>query len=555
MLTVGWKRWKRSQLATLCCGLLWAALLAQPAAGAGADTSPAKIELRECWIAGRVIGATTGEPIPGLEIILAGRDQPPPTTTDTEGRFQFGSLGAYRYGVSLSQQSGYVARMSIVDLRAAQKVTGIEIKAFKPTVVSGRVLDARRRPVDGVRVSVLSLGTVWGYLPQSRLSVVETNDVGEYRITGIRPGRYRLLAEKTAVEIHPKMSDDNPDSQREPIEADVSTFFPNSSSPEGGELFTIGVGQILEGMDITLAREKTVCVRSMVISADARNAAPVEIRLNAGGRNAVARGEIPRGSGFDVCGLGPGTYNLSAAVDGGTVEGRYASQEFTVTKLGVRLPDLNLQPLLRISGRLRIDDAQGDKVPLSGPVRVELMSSSGLGAVGQELTAVVGQEGPFVIPAVYPTNYRLRVDPPAGFYVKSASMGGVDSLRAPIHPEGGELSILLGKDGATLTVQVADDKSQPVPGAFVVLGRSPLPSPCSSGDLLLSMTGETGQVVFSGVAPGVYRLLADIDSWEGADLLSPESFLARETESERIELSAREIRKVQVKAPHAEQRN
>lgn len=543
-----WHRAMRRQMARLCLSVLAAAALY---AQAPAGTGPAEAEVRDGSIAGHVTSARTGGGIPGLQIYLIGRDQPAPARTDADGRFRFNQLGKYLYGVAIESSSGYISHQSGVDLRSGPRAAEIEVKAYRTSTVSGRVEDARHRPIGGVRVSAWSVIAGGERFHPSRNREAETDDRGEYRITGLLPGRYRLLAERQSAQIQPRMADEKT-SHREPVEAEVPTYYPNSSSFEAAMVFNVAVDQVLERMDITIARERTVCAQSRVINSLAGSAAPINLWLHAGPQRIIARAAGVRGPDVEICGLGPGTYELSAWTDEGAAGMRYAAQEFSVTTRNVRVPDLDIQPLIRVPGRLRID-AEGGKQPLNAPVFVELMALGGCAT--QQRWASVDKEGPFILPAVCPIKYWLDVKAPAGFYVQSASMAGVDVLRQRFLPAGGELDIVLRQDGATLSVQVADTKSRPIPGATVVLGRDPLPVPYAPGDLVLGLSDQAGQAVFHGLAPGAYRAIAHVNIFGFDDLLSPESFSAHAAESERVKLSPKENRTLLVKALDAEQAN
>jgi hypothetical protein len=141
------------------------------------------------------------------------------------------------------------------------------------------------------------------------------------------------------------------------------------------------------------------------------------------------------------------------------------------------------------------------------------MSIGRLGIAHEQPTAEVAEPGAFVIPAVFPDEYWLSVRAPSGFYVKSATVAGVDVLRAPLHAAGGELIVVLGQDGCTLTVQVNDADNHPIPNADVILGRDPLAPSYAPDDLLLALCDQNGLATLKGIAPGKYRLLAYAEAW------------------------------------------
>src|SRR5260370_23243272 len=127
--------------------------------------------------------------------------------------------------------------------------------------------------------------------------------------------------------------------------------------------------------------------------------------------------------------------------------------------------------------------------------------------LSEKAQARVTTEGPFTIPGGFNDDYWLDVRPPAGFYVKAATLGSADVTRTPFRPIGADLRVTLANDGPTLSVQAVDADNHTVSSAIVVLGQDS--SPDRQFPLVISrMTDIDGQAVFSGIGPGEYRLFA-----------------------------------------------
>lgn len=507
-------------------------------------------------IEGRVISAASGNPLPDVTVITyGGGRQPGPVQTDAQGHFRFDKVNAVRFGVQVSEESGYFSRAVFIDLRTNHNVKGIELKAYKSSVIAGRVLDSQRRPVAGVTIQFTSADP-----PGARYSLMyfgghKTNDLGEYRLTDILPGRYRLVAKFTNSGAGFKtISDDKDPAAAEPKMADVPTFYPSSSTPEGALVLTIGTGQDLEGTDIILSRQETFCVQSKVSNPGGRNATPIRVSLESDlylGAPEVANGTVPSGVRFEVCGLPEGRYHLLARPAEGQADAGYAAQQFSITRQGMRLPDMQLESLVPVHGQLTID-AKDDQRTLSGPVRIDLRRNGAFFTMAEQPYVTVSSEGPFVIPAVLPDDYWLTVKPPSGYYVKSARIGGQDAWREQFLAGAGDLDIVLGQDGATLTVQVADADGRPVPGSEVILGRDPLAPGYGFDDVAVSLADDNGQAVFKSVAPGDYRLLAYDDLWTNTPVMSPDFFEAHAADGTQIKLDANGNRTVQFKVLHSQ---
>jgi protocatechuate 3,4-dioxygenase beta subunit len=73
-----------------------------------------------------------------------------------------------------------------------QQIKDIVLKLIPQAVVTGRVIDAERKPVEGARVSVLKAGSIGGVQRWTEVAFAPTLDNGEYRIPRVGPGRYLI---------------------------------------------------------------------------------------------------------------------------------------------------------------------------------------------------------------------------------------------------------------------------------------------------------------------------------------------------------------------------
>jgi protocatechuate 3,4-dioxygenase beta subunit len=534
-----------------------AIVLAHGQSGTGApptERTTAQEQKAEAGIEGRLVRFGTGEPVAGVDIWAmspTATKRISPQKTDAGGRFRFDGLEPGRYGLVLIPSSGYSARDTLVVLKGGQKATGIEMKAYPGATVAGRVKDAAGHPVSGVTVSPIRIHLAGGRWAPQRSLPAFTDAAGEYKITGLKPGRYTLLAElkRSAIERRTWSEKDEEKWEPEPRVADVRTYYPDAGSADLATMFTLEAGQALETMDVTLARQETYCVRSRVDGTAPQEGSHIRVQIATDlymGAAEMATGDFATGEGFEVCGLPAGSYRLQAGLIEAEGGSRYASEPFSLTRRSLRLPDVTLRPLVQLPGRLTIDSTS-DARALPRPVHIYLDSIGRLGIAHEQPTADVAQPGAFVVPAVFPDEYWLNVRAPSGFYVKSASIAGVDVLRAPLHAAGGELIVVLGQNGSTLTVQVTDPDNHPVPSADVIVGRDPLAPSYAPNDLMPVLCDQNGQVTLKGIAPGKYRLLAYADMW-----VDPASagdfFLANSSHGEALNLEPGESRTLSVTA-------
>ena len=160
-------------------------------------------------IRGRVAAADSGRPLRRARITLSapelGRDRRT-TSTGLDGRYEITDLPAGRYTIRV-QRNGYLALqygqrrpfeqgkpLQLVDDQVADQ---IDFSLPRSSVISGRITDELGEPVEGVMVFAMRT-TYW----QGRRRLVpagmmaRTDDIGAYRLTGLMPGAYLVMASR-----------------------------------------------------------------------------------------------------------------------------------------------------------------------------------------------------------------------------------------------------------------------------------------------------------------------------------------------------------------------
>ena len=148
-----------------------------------------------------------------------------------------------------------------------------------------------------------------GKKQMARAGGANTNDLGEYRIFGLAPGRYFLSATSRQNFTAPQSDDDY-----------VTTYFPRTTDAAAAGPIDVAPGSQLRNIDITLARMHTVTVRGRVIN-EARPAAGTNLNVMLMPRNgdrlpaeAPHRGAPVNPQGiFEFRNIAPGSYFVVAA--------------------------------------------------------------------------------------------------------------------------------------------------------------------------------------------------------------------------------------------------
>jgi protocatechuate 3,4-dioxygenase beta subunit len=468
-----------------------------------AQTQPAATTLGLSSIEGTVTDAVTGAPLP--EVRISTNRNLPPVKTDDQGHYALREIPSAFYQV-LATKDGYAHKASLVRLPSGQAVKGIDLKLDREAAVAGHVLDRDGKPVLQARVAIRAQGYRDGRPVLGSFHSVTTDDSGGYRIAGLGAGRYFLEAEPRALTVRKRQPGD-PLEDKPPAIADVRTYYNGSTGVEGASPLELSAGQQLEGLDITLLRRETVCVTSSLGGAAADPSQRFTVALSElmpMSQSRAASGTMSAGDEFEICGVPPGAYRIWAFT---TSELRYASQTVTVGDRAVKAQPLLLAPAQSLTGTITVAGARPqDPVPA---VQVALDEKDRIAIAGETLNARSDSTGAFTLPSVLSDEYWLRVSGlPAGYYVKEATINGRDALRDPLRTGQGDLRIVLGADGPTLSGAVLTADNQPVANAVVQLAVYPLPQTLGYGDVRTAFTDQNGAYTFPSLPPGSYRALA-----------------------------------------------
>ena len=506
-------------------------------------------------LAGRVVKDPGGEPLKKAIIELiqdtAGESAHNYTaTSDAEGNFSISNITPGRYHL-LIERTGYLfvdtkhhrSDSTTLSLEPGQSLTGQVFRMLPCAVVTGRVLDEDGDPMPEAFVTLLRR------VPSSdRLDQVageRTNDVGQYRLSGIMPGRYYL-----AVTPPPDVTNFLAPHKKEGKSdlAYVPTFYPNALDRAQASVLELRAGDEVP-IDFSLARMQTARIRGVI--AGVPNGAHASVLLHsADGSQTFNQVEADKDGKFEMRDVAPGTYDLLAieTLDDKTRMARQTEQIAGASVEGVRLTPL---PGASIRGQVRVDGPPVDLSQFaltlnpSGPDSwITMISATGSGHVHPD--------GTFEWKDLAPGNYTLQVTSEqtstSDYFLESVNAGGRDSRDTGLTVNTGSilLDVVLSPKGAKLTGVVVDEKGQPVANAVVVA----MPEEKfrkRSERYAKATTDQRGQFSMQGLIPGQYSLLAweslDGDSYLDADFRKQfeeqaVSVRAESSQSARVSLKA-----------------
>jgi len=372
-------------------------------------------------------------------------------------------------------------RGTLLIVADGQRLSDLALSLPRGAVLAGRVTLPNGQPVANVQVlAVPSWLATAGGMPSDGARDFRTDDLGEFRLFGLKPGTYVVAAlpsfGRGEIERLPDAAVSNVLRQlQQPGSAAVAPaaspatvvyapmFFPGTPSVGEAARITVAVGQGREDLNFTITAFAASTIRGRVVGIDGSPMQAVVVTLEAVGpalpaaSAVVGRIERPNQNGeFEVRGVPPGMYRLRARAGGVRVEPNGgikvrgdAQTQFAVADVNVAGTNIDgvVLPLReghRFAGTLTTDGSApvaaltgisvfvDPKVP--GPIGV--LAGVLLPGVGSH-DAVVDAAGRFSVTGLEPFDYEIRVTLPpamasAGWRIDSIRFGDRDIRDAPL---------------------------------------------------------------------------------------------------------------------------
>ena len=307
-------------------------------------------------VVGRVVDSVTGSPVAGVSVSLQGPVSPtapwPPTIpslppqggqtaplaprdpntlliitrlrteTNADGIFEIHDVPDGRWVVH-ARKDGYVGGSIVslpgplIEMVGGRSVTAPDVRLDRGGAVTGRLLDARGNPMSGVTVVAMQLrrlanGTVQpgGIGANSR-----TNDLGEYRLSGLAPGEHYVVAQTPprAMGIGAVLST----APAPAASTYVTTYFPGSSDAAIASPVTVVRGGTTAAIDFSMQSVPAYQVLGTVVDAGGRPVSGAIVRLaprQAGPSTSIQSEPTDASGKFRVTNVPAGTYGAMAAV-------------------------------------------------------------------------------------------------------------------------------------------------------------------------------------------------------------------------------------------------
>ena len=504
---------------------------------------------KSATVAGSVLRLDTGEPLKKARVTLQGHADEEFSVfslTDEQGHFLFENVPPGSYVLEVSR-NGYVdAPRAILTLAPGQSMTDLVFKLAHTAAISGHVFDEDGEPIAKAAVITYRASRRQGKEQEIGDDPVLTNDLGEFRIFDLAPGRYYI-----AVNFRPEdpFHRYTPTSDQKLNAGYLPSYYPNTMDPAKAQAISVRPGDEIRSVEFFLRASRFVTVRGRVICAIPGNSAAsgsVSLKPQGPGLAQALQGindnfRVRDGS-FVLLNVPRGSYDLTASIRSGeSDEWHLARRQLEVGNSDLDGVTITISRGVDISGRLKLEGA-----PASDPTGLHVSLQS----LGEDQPYIsqptVRPDGTFQFKNVPEGSYRPVTHlygPAEKFFLKSARYGSATITDAGFTVQSGadlSLELTMSSRVAQLSGVVLDAHSLPVTGVAVVL----IPDPPHRGvdeKYKATTTDQNGKFTLDGLTPGDYKVFSwdSVDESEeqyGDDWFDPEWLKPYEAKGESVHL-------------------
>jgi hypothetical protein len=498
-------------------------------------------------ISGSVVEASSGDPVRKAVVTVTWHGTPrswATMRTDGSGRFHFDGLppgvydlraakpgmGVAIYGANSTRETG-----ETITLADGETRDGLKLRFIRSASISGNVTGPDGDPAIQAQVMLLHMSRNNGKPALQVSQQSQTNDRGEYQISGVAPGQYYVFADARGGP---------PDSQK----VVSGQFYGGTHESKDSTVLSVRDGDRLRGIDFQMISEPAVRIAGHVVGVPQQASQSEDQTRGAGAgtlsnfRRGRTRGGFvqvsiqqaasnPMGFGqgvgtqppdyrFESGTIPPGEYRVVASVQ---IDGKsYFAWQLVDARSGTAEVTLTLAPAVEVKGQVRIEGPAPGQPP--SPLRIALVPNGAAAAFGaMDTTTAVGSDGKFTIAQVPPGEYNLNINPmPLGQFLKSARLGDDEVRFKPLEIKAGpeaELNIVISTRGAKIEGQVDAAGGDPARAAILV---APVGELHEFARFYYSVLADDhGKFKLLGLAPGKYKIFA-LEKLTPVPLRSPE---------------------------------
>ncbi|HBY58460.1 MAG TPA: hypothetical protein DEH78_01475 [Solibacterales bacterium] len=458
-------------------------------------------------LAGVVVDSQSGSPVDGAQVTAwsasEGRLIQRSAVSLKGGTFKIENLEPGRYELAVEHReypipgstSAPHRRRRVVSVPEGGDIKGITVPISKGGTLSGRVLDEERRPVEGMRVRVLTSLPGRG---AKRLIAAgfsgETDPAGRFRFVNLAEDDYYIL-------ITPPVSGKRA--------GYLPSYYPGVDDAGQALPVSLESGRDFAVPDFVLVPAVSAMIAGAVQGEALTDAEPVAVTMYRTDRNPgelAYRGTTmaAKNGSFHFKGVFPGRYRVVAISErpGSTL--LTAAAEVLVKNDSIEGLTLTLAPAGDIAGRVILKGTDAEPSEFWQEVQISCVGYDSVWPLNRSFTANLDRTGAFRIRSVPAANYLLYPSKlPPGAYVDSVKQGGsdVEDGRISVWEADTSVEILLTVGAGRIAGVVRARVGDPVPHASVLIedGRDRRTA---------IVTDQNGSFDLKNLPPARYRIWA-----------------------------------------------
>ncbi|MGA3091182.1 MAG: carboxypeptidase regulatory-like domain-containing protein [Terriglobales bacterium] len=491
-------------------------------------------------VSGTVVTEPGSQPLKKVLVQIIAEDQKHggnyTASTDADGHFDVDNIvpGRYRIffersGFANVNERGLQSEANIVTIQ--QPLANLLFRMLPTAVITGRVTDEDGDPMPGVRVLVQRKKP--GKAGREAAGTGATNDLGEYRLAGLFPGQYWVVAmPPPEVRDYEPLHEESSAAEVSPETRYLTTYYPGTHDATQSSTVTLKAGGEMP-VNFLLVPSRAYRIRGILSGLGAADRPSVELLSKAGDTYRTNATEIGRDGQFEVRGVAPGSYVLRATA-GSPTQPLSAREDVSVVAGDVDGIRLRLVPSFSISGHVRLEAGSEDRNAVdltqyrvnlrpaeAGEDAGMLLAEDGFGA-----SASIDRLGNFAWSDVSPGDYIVQIFGSGGgedgrgtLFLRSARLGALEATTGFTASGPASLELIVSAQGGLVEGAVVErekdvDQDHPVSNATVVAVPEEryrhLPARYGIG-----ATDQRGQFTIRGLAPGTYTFYAWQDIEDG----------------------------------------
>jgi hypothetical protein len=485
-------------------------------------------------VEGSVIDAQNNRSVPRATVKLMGLKGAGSKSTraDGNGHFIFEQVEPGRYKL-IAEHQGFFSDerkreyQPVFDVASGGHLKNMPVRLMPTAVVAGEIVDEFDEPIQKIEVKLLAVKMRLGQMYLSPAGKTITDDRGQYRLAGLRPGRYYLVAEYE----HSDMSEEVISQLKEVLTQNTTTRVGGETTIQIGSApsepeaafsyppqFYPATGDFQQAQAIALSAGDEVAANFLLLSTpvvsirgrvtNGMTGAPAEkAAVSAYWTPYMEDDGIPAKTSsekgaFEVRGIAPGTYTLRASFteDGQSFMGE---QTVEVGNRGAQNVEIPALPDFVGAGHVAITGTPRN------PINRIYADFAGEGLMPRVHASATSPQFKFETQLRPDQRYHANIpNLPDDYYLKSVVISGheVPPDNVVVNGRRGDIELILSPFGGHIEGVLFDAQGQPTRGSVLLVPDIPQPGP---PDLFRRTGADTkGKFSFRGIVPGSYRLIA-----------------------------------------------